>query len=352
MSAPSPVAETASVGPPANFAALETYLAPLRQFLEAEITELCINGPGEVWVESAAGWERHAVPELTAAHLMTLATLCANASSQAINKQNPVLSAPLPRGERVQVVIPPAASQISITIRKPSKARYTLAQYEASGFFEHARHTCISSTQHAGLRKAETEMLALLAEGRVREFFEAAVENKLNMVVSGATGSGKTTFMKSLADLIPSVERLVTIEDTAELSLSQPNVVRLFYSKDDQGVSKATPKSLLESCLRMKPDRILLAELRGEEAFYYVRNVNSGHPGSITSLHAGSELLAFEQLILLIKESEAGRNIDRADLKQLLFSLVDVVVQVGRVNGRRGVSGIYYDPTKKLELVG
>ena len=99
-------------------------------------------------------------------------------------------------------------------------------------------------------------------------------------------------------------ERLITIEDAQELVLDRhPNHVRLFYSKDDQGAARVTPKQLLECCLRMKPDRILLAELRAEEAFDYLRNVNSGHPGSITSIHAASAELAFEQLVLLVKQN-------------------------------------------------
>ena len=136
-----------------------------------------------------------------------------------------------------------------------------------------------------------------------------AVRARKNILVSGATGSGKTTWTKALIREIPGDERLVTIEDARELVLDgHPNHVRLFYSKDDQGLARVTPKQLLECCLRMKPDRILLAELRAEEAFDYLRNVNSGHPGSITSVHATSAELAFEQLVLLVKQSAAAAD--------------------------------------------
>ncbi len=115
---------------------------------------------------------------------------------------------------------------------------------------------------------------------------------------------------------IPAHERLISIEDAQELVLDRhPNHVRLFYSKGGQGRSQVTPKQLLEACLRMKPDRILLAELRAEEAFDYLRNVNSGHPGSITSIHAASAELAFEQLVLLVKQNEAGREMSREDIR-------------------------------------
>jgi type IV secretion system protein VirB11 len=147
---------------------------------------------------------------------------------------------------------------------------------------------------------------------------------------------------------IPSVERLVTIEDAKELVLdSHPNHVRLFYSKDDQGLARVTPKQLLESCLRMKPDRILLAELRSEEAFDYLRNVNSGHPGSITSIHAGSCELAFEQLVLLVKQSPGGRELPRADIKSLLYLLVDVVIQFGVERHERCIREIWYEPERR-----
>ena len=123
---------------------------------------------------------------------------------------------------------------------------------------------------------------------------------------------------------------------------------RVFASfKDDQGVARVTPKQLLESCLRMKPDRILLAELRAEEAFDYLRNVNSGHPGSITSVHATSAELAFEQLVLLVKQNPGGRELARSDIKSLLYLLIDVVIQFGVERHERFIKEIWFDPERK-----
>jgi type IV secretion system protein VirB11 len=175
-----------------------------------------------------------------------------------------------------------------------------------------------------------------------------AVCSRKNILVSGPTGSGKTTWTKALIREIPSDERLVTIEDAKELVLDRhPNHVRLYYSKDDQGVARVTPKQLLESCLRMKPDRILLAELRAEEAFDYLRNVNSGHPGSITSVHATSAELAFEQLVLLVKQNPGGRELARQDIKSLLYLLIDVVIQFGVERHERFIKEIWFDPERK-----
>jgi type IV secretion system protein VirB11 len=178
-----------------------------------------------------------------------------------------------------------------------------------------------------------------------------AVSSRKNILVSGPTGSGKTTWTKALIREIPPQERLITIEDAKELVLDRhPNHVRLFYSKDDQGVARVTPKQLLECCLRMKPDRILLAELRAEEAFDYLRNVNSGHPGSITSIHAASAELAFEQLVLLVKQNQGGRDLGREDIKSLLYLLIDIVIQFGVESHERFIKEIWYEPERKRRI--
>ena len=166
----------------------------------------------------------------------------------------------------------------------------------------------------------------------------------LVLLISGATGSGKTTFSKGLIKLIPENERLLTIEDTRELVMPHRSVVHMIYSKDGTGTAKVTAKELLESALRMRPDRILLQELRDGTAFFYLRNVNSGHPGSITTIHADSAELAFEQLTLLVKESEGGADLARDDIRSLLKILVDVVVQMKKVDGEFRMTEIYYDP--------
>jgi type IV secretion system protein VirB11 len=198
------------------------------------------------------------------------------------------------------------------------------------------------------LSQVESELVDLLKAKDFQAFMRLAVKSRRNILVSGPTGSGKTTFTKALIREIPSDERLITIEDAKELVLDRhPNHVRLFYSKDDQGLARVTPKQLLESCLRMKPDRILLAELRGEEAFDYLRNVNSGHPGSITSIHAASAELAFEQLVLLVKQSRAGQDLARADIKNLLYLLIDVVVQFGVEHRERCIREVWFDPARK-----
>ncbi|MGO8655077.1 ATPase, T2SS/T4P/T4SS family, partial [Rhizobium ruizarguesonis] len=140
--------------------------------------------------------------------------------------------------------------------------------------------------EEADVSAIDRTLLDLHRTGSYQAFLREAVHARKNIIISGATGSGKTTLSKALIRHIPSSERIISIEDTPELVIPQPNHVRLFYSNGGQGLAKVGAKDLLESCLRMRPDRILLQELRDGTAFYYIRNVNSGHPGSITTVHA------------------------------------------------------------------
>lgn len=333
--------------PPAvvESSALDLTLRALRPILtDREVTELCINRPREAYVERRDGW--HCVPLAFATFewCWSLAKLVANSTKQRVDGESPLLSAALPGGERIQIVLPPAttAGTVAITIRRPADEVWTLDELTDRGIFRAARRASDAPDE------TESELLRLLEAKDYRAFMRLAVASRKNILVSGPTGSGKTTFTKALIREIAADERLITIEDAKELVLDRhPNHVRLFYSKDDQGLARVTPKQLLESCLRMKPDRILLAELRGEEAFDYLRNVNSGHPGSITSIHAASAELAFEQLVLLVKQSRAGQELAREEIKNLLYLLIDVVVQFGVEHRHRCIKEVWYDPARR-----
>jgi type IV secretion system protein VirB11 len=331
----------------AESSSLELTLRSLKPLLkDPEVTEICINSPGFAFLETRQGWERRELPFADYDWCRRLAKLVANATRQRIDETSPLLSGSLPGGERVQIVLPPATSRgtVAITIRRPSDEAWTVEELSRRGIFGRTR----SSSE--ALDETEEELLRLLTSKDYERFMRLAVRAKKNILVSGPTGSGKTTWTKALISEIPADERLITIEDAEELKLDRhPNHVRLFYSKDDQGLSRVTPKQLLESCLRMKPDRILLAELRSEEAFDYLRNVNSGHPGSITSIHAASAELAFEQLVLLVKQSRAGAELPREDIKSLLYLLVDIVIQFAVVRHERFIREIWYQPQRKRQ---
>ena len=305
----------------------------------ADVTEICINRPGEVWLERRGGWTRVEMPGLSLERARQFCTAVVNESNtgQRITDAEPVVSLTFPTGQRAQFVIPPAceAGSVSITIRLPSRQVRRLEDYESEGFFASIRPRGEPGA-HVG------ELIGLHASGRHAEFFRRAVQLRKNIVVSGATGSGKTTFMKALVEHIPADERLVTIEDARELFISQPNVVHLLYSKGGQGNARVTAKSCMEACLRMKPDRIILAELRGDEAFYFIRNCASGHPGSITSCHAGSTSQTWDQLALMVKASEEGAGLEFATIRRLLAMTIDIVVHVSAHAGRRHITGIEF----------
>jgi len=345
VSAHAPTAAVAPAAATAELSALDLTLMALRPLLaDPGVTELCINRPREIFLETRAGWRREQASFADFTWCRRLAKLIANVTCQRIDEASPLLSASLPSGERVQLVLPPATSPgcVAITIRRPADVVWSIEELARGG----ALGAPGSGT--AGPTGAEAELARLHAGGDYLAFLRLAVRARKNILVSGATGSGKTTWTKALIREIPADERLVTIEDARELVLDEhPNHVRLFYSKDDQGLARVTPKQLLECCLRMRPDRILLAELRAEEAFDYLRNVNSGHPGSITSVHATSAELAFEQLVLLVKQSPGGRGLAREDIRSLLYLLIDVVIQCAVVRHQRVVREVWFDPARK-----
>ena len=323
--------------------------APIRRHLERDdVTELVINEPGVIGLETRSGWEWHQEPDLNNAALMTLAKLIAGLTKQDINAEYPIVSSVLPGGERAQVVVPPAVEQgfISITVRKASGVTMDIDDFERAGLFSEVRAKGLHEEVDARLE-------AHRQAGDWKAFFRLAVESRKNILISGATGSGKTSFSKGLIKLIPDYERILTIEDTRELVVPQRNRVHMMYAKDGKSLQKAGAKELLESALRMRPDRILLQELRDGTAFFYLRNVNSGHPGSITTVHANTAEGALEQLTLLVKESDGGNDLDRHDIRALLRSLVDIVVQMDRLppgegqQARYRMTEVWFDPVGK-----
>jgi type IV secretion system protein VirB11 len=356
--------------------ALRAYLAPLRPWLDAPgVTDLAINRPGEVFVEQHARWQRHDAPGLTFEHLQALARALATFTGQHIDEQHPLLSATLPRtageaamgGERVQVVGPPAvdAHTVALCIRKPAVHQTTLESLACSRLRDSLvapSSTHLSSDATTGgifsrrlrdtsrLDPVDEELLALQRSHRLEAFLRLAVQHRRTIVVAGRTGAGKTTLMRALIEEIPTDERLITIEDAAELFMPRhANALHLFYSRGDQGAAKVTASNLLEACLRLRPERILLAEMRGEEAFAFLRLAASGHPGSLTSVHAGSAGLAFDQIALMARQSPAGKGLTLPELLALARSVIDIVVHMDIDAKGRFVSGIHFDPHAKLQ---
>lgn len=333
-------------------ASIRYLLKPFEKALaHPDVTEICVNRPGEMFVEAAGSWHYREVPELTVESLKSLGVAVAAHSRNDLSETRPILSAVLPDSERIQFVLPPAceAGTVSVTIRKPSHQVRTLAEYEKQGFFSHVRPMA------EGLTEQEQRLIDLKDGGDYITFLREAVRLGLNIVIAGETGSGKTTFMKALMQEIPQQERIITIEDVPELFLpNHPNHVHLFYPSEagaGSGQAVVTSASLLRSCLRMKPDRILLAELRGAETFDFINVCASGHGGSITSCHAGSADLTFERLALMVMENEKGRQLPHEVIQKLLYLVVDVVLHVHNSGGAAGrhITELWYEPMRKRE---
>ena len=183
--------------------------------------------------------------------------------------------------------------------------------------------------------------MGYLRHREYRAFLDAAISSRQNILISGGTSTGKTTFLNACLRAVPSQERLITIEDAREVQLIQANRVHLLASRGGQGRAQVTPQQLIEASLRLRPDRIIMGELRGVEAFAFLRAVNTGHPGSIATIHADSPMMAFEQLALMVMQADLG--LTRPQIIDYIRHVVPIVVQLKRNEaGRRFVSEIYY----------
>ena len=315
---------------------LRSYLTPLNAMLErADVTDIYVNRPGEVWVETLGGsTERHDAPGLDGPTLARLARQIAAISHQGISREHPLLSATLPDGARVQMIAPPATrGDMALAIRKHVSSDLTLDDYVASGAFEgtHRRKAPDRS-------EADEALAALLDDGDIAGMLSAAVRARKNILVSGGTSTGKTTFLNALIREIAPEERLIFIEDTPEIHLHHANALGLLAARSELGEARVTANDLLAASLRMRPDRIILGELRGEEAYAFLRAINTGHPGSMTSVHADSAERAVEQIVLLVLQ--AGTQLGRDDVRHYVRSTVDVFVQLTRTGGRRRVAEV------------
>lgn len=321
-----------------KYAALETYLEPFKAvFSEDGVAEISVNLPGEVWVEKRGDMSCVKIPELDVEHLKGLARLVAQSTEQMVSEEKPLLSATLPNGFRVQVVFPPACEvgTVCMSIRKMATELYTFDKYQAMGTFD--------QTSVEALKDDSIPILNdYLAKRDIRNFISYAIKAKKNIIISGGTSTGKTTFGNAAMLEIPTDERIITVEDARELQLPfHKNRVHLLVSKGGQGRANVTTQDLIEACLRLRPDRIIVGELRGSEAFSFLRAMNTGHPGSIATLHADTPTMALEQLKLMVMQ--AGLGMPPSEIRNYIASVIDVVVQLKRgAKGRRYISEVYY----------
>lgn len=290
------------------------------------VTEIEINRPFEIWTatDEAPSGQREEAPSLDYNLCWRVANSLAVYNKVVLSPESPIhtLKFPdvFPDGVRAQVVMPPACEKgtISITIRRPSLERYSLADYIESGRFSDAK--AIVSTR-IDLADWQREIQSALAAADWARFFELAIEHKQNIIIFGGPGSGKTTFAKALVDLFPQHRRMITIEAINELLLPlHANHVHLLYGPN------VSPKTLVASTMRMKPDHLFLAELTGDEAWHYMEILNTGVPGTVTTAHANDCVSGFARVCGLVKQSEVGQGLDYDYIERLVKTSFDIVV--------------------------
>jgi pilus assembly protein CpaF len=294
-------------------------LGPLEPLIADEtVTDIMVNGPKQVYVERRGKLEITDVQFRDDQHLMNVATKIVTRVGRRIDEARPLVDARLPDGSRVNIIIPPLALDgASISIRKFSKKSITLDTMAAGGSISPAMATVL----------------------------KIASRCRLNILISGGTGSGKTTLLNALSRMIDGVERTVTIEDAAELQLQQPHVVRLeTRTANLEGTGEINMRDLLKNALRMRPDRIIIGECRGEEALDMLQAMNTGHDGSMSTIHANSPREALTRLENMI--GMAGINLPSRAVRTQIASAIHMIAQVNRMrDGHRRV-------THLMEVVG
>ncbi len=311
---------------------LQSYLEPLRPWLDADdVTEILVNCPGEVWVERAGApvMERHEVPELELELLARLSHQIARSSFQGINRETPLLSATLPGGVRVQIIAPPATRNgFAVALRKHVVNDIDVSQFLAQ----------TSVTKAPSVADEKKQMEQLVANQDIAALLDFVVSHRKTVLISGGTSSGKTTLLNAMLKEVPQSERLIIIEDTPELRLTHPNSVGLVAVAGNQGEALVTTDELMRASLRMRPDRLIVGELRGPEVITFMRAINTGHPGSFASIHASSAQGALEQLSLMCLQ--AGLGLSREDTLSYTRTMIDVVIQLRRDSGKRYLDDI------------
>jgi pilus assembly protein CpaF len=293
-----------------QFETILPFLRPIEHLiLDPDISEIMVNAGSRIFVEK--GGELVPVPGITISEQALFAAVknIARRLGDDISEEKPILDSRLPDGSRVAAVLPPCSMNgITLTIRKFNTRHFTMADL--------------------------IENRALSAEGA--RFLREKVRNRQNILISGGTGTGKTTLLNILADSIPDDERILLIEDTAELNVRKSNLVRFETRREQAGVPAVSVRDLLKASLRHRPDRIIVGEVRGGEAFDLLQALNTGHSGSLCTLHANSARQAIARLADCVLES--GIELPHRAIMAKIGNTIDLIVQIARIKGRRAVS--------------
>ena len=314
----------------------EQFLMPLRQWLvDPEIIEVVINPDGCIYTEHSSDKDMKRLDiELKEDIVTQIGSQLAAETRNPIGKKHPIVSGRICTWNekiRVQIVVPPAVEcGASVTIRKYSNKRLDTSKIK----FLDGAHKSAEEI----LEDRNRPLIEMRKNGELDKLLQYVIDNKFNILISGGTSSGKTTLARELLAKSNQQERLITIEDALELNPTHCNCVSLVSDRREN--SEQLPAKLLESALRMRPDRLILGEIRGVEAYDFLESINTGHPGAISTIHADSPQLAFDRLALMVLRT--GIKLRYAEIIDYARKSIDIVIQLGRASGQRGIKQIFF----------
>lgn len=317
-------------------------LAPIKQFLDDPlISEIMLNRPKEVFIEKEGVISRFEVPEYDERMLDNLFQLIASENKQEVNEKKPLLSGSLLDGSRIQLIMPGSAKYHTFSIRRQVAKSFSLDDYKHHNFYQKMIGADIEENNYDALPESEKCLINLYQKKSWDDFIRQCVINRKNIVISGGTSSGKTTFLNACLQYIDQRDRLIILEDTREIQISHLNQINLLASKGDQGFSKVSMQDLVQASLRLRPDRIIMGEIRGREIMDFVSACSTGHEGSMTTIHANNPRIAFMRMTQMYKLNQVPSMTD-ADIMRELKEVIDVVIQLNKTKSGRLASSIYY----------
>lgn len=317
-------------------------LAPIQSFLnDPGVSEIMHNRPCEILVEKENNIKKFDIPEYDQRMLNNLFQLIARENKQEINDKKPLLSGSLLDGSRIQLIMPSVAKHHTFSIRRVVAKNFSLKDYQNQHYFKAIVASDVEKNHYALLSDNEKQLIDLYHQKSWDQFIANAILYRKNIVISGGTSSGKTTFLNACLQSIDPTDRLIILEDTREIHIDHDNQVNLLATKDDQGLSKTTMQDLVQASLRLRPDRIIMGEIRGREILDFVSACSTGHEGSMTTIHANNPRIAFMRMTQMYKLNNVPSMRDE-DIMRELKEVIDIVIQLNKTKQGRVASHIYY----------
>ncbi|MBK2046051.1 P-type DNA transfer ATPase VirB11 [Allofrancisella guangzhouensis] len=320
-------------------------LNPIRSFIEdPDVSEILINKPQEIWVEKYGDLKPYTVNEMDLSRMRRVFRLLSaeNKQEPSIGKDNPMLSGSLLDGSRVQLVHPPVAGHFTLSIRRKTVLNRTLEDYSNDNYYQHMEYADIDDNF---ISEQDQHLLKLYNAKDWDSFIYYALKYKKNIVLSGATSSGKTTYLNALIKAIDLADRIITLEDTREIEAPHPNQVNLVAKKltsANEYKQIVNFQDLIQACLRLRPDRIIMGEIRGKEIIDFISAASTGHEGALTTIHANSPRVAFMRMVQMYKLNNVPSMTDQ-DILREIKSTVDIVIQINKSKDKgRYAQSIYF----------